>query len=96
MWGRSATSAEQGRKLLPECLYVLEGGSTKSVDRTPLTYQAIESKNGKKKTIKQKREKRKINETESWGFEKIKLTSSRHSEEGEQKAEMTSTIIIGN
>lgn len=32
-------------------------GSAKSVDRTPLRYQAIESKNDKKKTIKQKRKK---------------------------------------
>lgn len=63
----------------------------------PLRYQAIGSKNDKKKTIKQIREKRKINETKSWGFEKIKLTNSRHSEEGrEQKAEMTSIIITGN
>lgn len=55
----------------------------------PLRFQAIESKDDKKKTIRQKREKRKINETKSWGFEKIKLTNSRHSEEGEkQKAEM--------
>lgn len=71
-------------------------GSPSQWTELPLRIQAIESKDDKK-TIRQKREKRKMNETKSWGFEKIKLTNSKHSEEGEkQKAEMTPIIIIGN
>lgn len=82
-------------EILTRKLVCAGGGAVPSQwTELPLRYQAIKSKNDKKKTIKKRKKK---NETKSLDFEKIKLTNSRHSEEErEQKAEMTSIIINGN
>lgn len=64
-------------EILTRKLVCAGGGAVPSQwTELPLRYQAIKSKNDKKKTIKRKKK----NETKSWDFEKIKSTNSRQSE----------------